>query len=48
MESIINLEGWQLLWTCAAVGIIGGGLLVALGVLAGIAERIRDEWRGRE
>ncbi len=43
MQSILNLEGWQLFWTCVGIGIIGGGLLVALAVLVNLAARIGEK-----
>lgn len=48
MESIINLEGWQLFWTCAGLGIIGGGFMVGLMALAGWVDGFGEEWRERE
>ena len=31
-----GLSGWDLFWACVGIGVIGGGLLVALGVLGDI------------
>jgi len=33
MQSLLNLQGWQLFWICVAVGIIGGGAMVGLMAL---------------
>jgi len=33
MQSLLDLQGWQLFWTCAAVGIICGGAMAGLMAL---------------
>lgn len=47
MQALIDIEGWQLFWTCAGIGIILAGLIVAFGVFIDVAMRLgyRDGWR---
>lgn len=45
MQSLLNLEGWELFWTVAGFGIIGGGALVGLMTLVNWAALVGEEWR---
>lgn len=42
MQSLVNLQGWQLFVTCLAIGIIIAGLIVSFGVFIDSARQLGD------